>query len=108
VSHVRLSAQANLDLARLYEFLAALDLSKADQAIDTILAAFGVLEKMPLGCPPVVGRKDLRKLVIPFGASGYVAFYSHDHQADTSTIACVLHQKERYDGATVGRNFGNE
>jgi ParE toxin of type II toxin-antitoxin system, parDE len=97
-----------LDLVRLYEFLAPLDFSKADEAIDTILAALGVLEKMPLGCSPLVGRKDLRKLVIPFGASGYVAFYSYDHQMDTSTIACVLHQKERYNRATVGRHLGNE
>jgi plasmid stabilization system protein ParE len=101
--HVKLTAEANADLARLYEFLAQYDPSTADRAIDTIIAAFGILEMMPLGCPPIVGRKDLRKLVIEFGASGYVAFYSYDHRTDTSVIACILHQKERYSTLTVGR-----
>ncbi len=104
MSHVKLTAQANADLVRLYEFLAQHDSSTADRAIDTIIAAFGILEKMPLGCPPVVGRKDLRKLVIQFGATGYVAFYSYDHRTDTSVVACILHQKERYSATTVGSN----
>lgn len=102
MSQVKLTKQANTDLTRLYEFLAQHDFSVADRAIDTIIAAFSILEKMPLGCPPVLGRKDLRKLVIQFGASGYVAFYSYDHRTDTSVIACVLHQKERYSTTTVG------
>ncbi len=102
MSHVKLTAQANADLVRLYEFLAQYDISTADRAIDTIIAAFGILEKMPLGCPPVVGRKDLRKLVIHFGASGYLAFYSYDHRTDTSVVARILHQRERYSTTTVG------
>lgn len=102
MSHVKLTAHANADLVRLYEFLAQHDFSVADRAIDTIIAAFGILETMPIGCPPVVGRKDLRKLVIQFGATGYVAFYSYDHRTDTSVIACILHQRERYNALTVG------
>ena len=102
MSHVKLTTQANADLVRLYEFLAQYDTSTADCAIDTIIAAFGILENMPLGCPPVAGRKDLRKLVIHFGASGYLAFYSYDHRTDTSVVACILHQKERYSTTTVG------
>ena len=75
MSHVRLSARANSDLVRLYEFLAQYDVATADRAIATIIAAFDILEAMPLGSPLVAGRKDIRKLVINFGASGYVAFY---------------------------------
>lgn len=96
MSHVKLSAQANLDLARLYEFLAIHDTAIADRAIDTIIAALEILEKMPQGCPLVSGRKDMRKLVINFGASGYVAFYGYDPLSDTVTIASILHQRERY------------
>jgi plasmid stabilization system protein ParE len=102
MSHVKLSVQANVDLARLYEFLAKYDFSTADKAIDTLIAAFDILEKMPLASPPVVERDNLRKLVIPWGQSGYIAFYSYDHLSDTVIVACILHQKETYDTRTVG------
>lgn len=95
MSHVKLSEQANLDLARLYEFLAQYDLDTAGRAIDTIIAGLDILEKMPHGCPLVAGRKDIRKLVINFGASGYLAFYSYEPLTDTVTIANILHQRER-------------
>ena len=50
MSHVKLSAQANLDLVRLYEFLAQYDVATADRAIDSIIASLDILEKMPQGC----------------------------------------------------------
>lgn len=103
MSHVKLSAQANLDLVRLYEFLAQYDVATADRAIDSIIASLDILEKMPQGCPLVEGRKDIRKLVINFGASGYLVFYGYDPLSDTSTIASILHQKERYGTQAVGR-----
>ena len=96
MSHVKLSAQANLDLVRLYEFLAQYDFDTADRAIDTIIASLDVLEKVPQGYPLVVGRKDIRKLVINFGATGYLAFYGYDPLSDTSTIASIQHQRERH------------
>jgi plasmid stabilization system protein ParE len=101
--HVKLSAQANLDLVRLYEFLAQYDTATANRAIDTIISSLDILEKLPQACPLVAGRKDIRKLVINFGASGYLAFYGYDLLTDTSTIASILHQKERYSTQTVGR-----
>ncbi len=100
--HVKLSAQANLDLARLYEFLAQYDVDTADRAIDTIIASLDILEKLPQACPLVEARKDMRKLVINFGATGYLAFYGYDPLTDTSTVASILHQKERYSTRTVG------
>ena len=103
MSHVKLSAQANLDLVRLYEFLAQYDVATADRAINSIIASLDILEKMPKGCPLVAGRKDIRKLVINFGASGYLVFYGYDPLSDTSTIASMLHQKERYNTQAVGR-----
>lgn len=102
MSQVKLSPQANLDLARLYEFLAQYDLATSDRAIDAIIASLEILERTPQGCPLVAGRKDLRKLVINFGASGYLAFYGYDPLSDTSTVASILHQKERYSAKTVG------
>lgn len=103
MSHVNFSVQANLDLVRLYEFLAQYDVATADRAIDSIIASLDLLEKMPQGCPPVAGSKDIRKLVINFGASGYLVFYGYDPLSDTSTIASILYQKERYSIQAVGR-----
>lgn len=103
MSQVRLSARANLDLVRLYEFIAQYDVAVADRAVDAIIASLDILQTMPQGCPLVAGRKDIRKLVINFGASGYLAFYGYDPLADTSTIASILHQKEKYSAAKVGR-----
>lgn len=97
------SARANLDLARFYEFLAQHDVAIADRAIDTILLSLDILQTMPQGCPLVAGRKDIRKLVINFGASGYLAFYGYDPLTDTSTIASILHQRERYSAQTVAK-----
>ena len=102
MSFVKLSVRANLDLVRLYEFLARHDTEVADRAVNTIIAAFDILQTLPQGCPLVAGRKDIRKLVIHFGASGYVAFYGYDPLSDTVTIASILHQRERYSARTVG------
>jgi plasmid stabilization system protein ParE len=103
MSYVKLSSQANIDLERLYRFLAKFDLSTADHAIETILNAFGLLESLPTGCPFVPGRKDIRKLVIAFGAKGYLAFYEYDPHTDIATIATILHQLEDYDEQTIGK-----
>lgn len=48
------------------------------------------------GCPFVAGRKDIRKWVINFGASGYLVVYGYDPLSDTSMIASILSQKGRY------------
>jgi plasmid stabilization system protein ParE len=100
---VRLSRQANIDLDRLYAFLAKHDLAAADSAIDTIFNSFGLLETLPTGCPLVLGSKDIRKLVIAFGAKGYLAFYAYNPILDAVTIAKIQHQLESYDHLTVGK-----
>ena len=102
MSRVKLSVRANSDLVRLYEFFAQYDVAIADRAIDNIIASLDILQTMPQGCPLVAGRKDIRKLVINFGASGYLAFYGYDPISDTATVAGILHQKERYSAQTVG------
>lgn len=101
MSHVILSDQARADLSRLYEFLANFDIQTADKAVDTIIEAFTILEDMPMGCPFLPDRKDLRKLVIPFGASGYVAFYSYNEITNTSIITKIKHQREKYNPQTI-------
>jgi plasmid stabilization system protein ParE len=101
MSHVIISEQARADISRLYEFLANFDIQTADKAVDVIIEAFTILEDMPMGCPFLPDRKDLRKLVIPFGASGYVAFYNYNKIIDTSVITKIKHQREKYNPQTV-------
>jgi plasmid stabilization system protein ParE len=101
MSHVILSDQARTDISRLYDFLADFDTHTADKAIDIIIEAFTILEDMPMGCPFLPDRKDLRKLVIPFGASGYIAFYTYNEITDTSVVTKIKHQREKYNPQTV-------
>jgi plasmid stabilization system protein ParE len=101
MSHVILSDQARSDITRLYEFLANFDTQTADNAIENIIGAFSILETLPMGCPFLPERKDLRKLVIQFGASGYIAFYNYNEITDTVVITKIKHQREKYNPKTV-------
>lgn len=101
---VILSERAQSDLGRLYEFLARVDEGVADSAIETIIASFERLEQMPLLAPLVEGRDDIRKFIISFGQSGYLAFYEYIHSTDTVVIATIMHQREKYFFESVGEN----
>lgn len=105
MAQVKLSKQSNIDLERIYQFLAKYDFSTADNAVGEILGSFALLEQFPFGCPLVLGRTDIRKLVINFGAQGYVAFYEYDVLTNTVTIATIQHQLEYYDKQTIGRTL---
>jgi plasmid stabilization system protein ParE len=102
MSRVKLADEASRDLVRLFEFLAKYDINTAAAALEAIEASFKLLRDMPTGCPFVPGRADIRKLVIDYGAKGYVAFFEYDSRTDTSVIATILHQNELYDNATIG------
>lgn len=104
MSRVSLTQRAQSDLTRLYAFLEGVDTNAAANAIDTIIAAFELLTQLPLSAPLVEGREDIRKLVIPFGQSGYLAFYEYDHTTDVMIVATIMHQRERYFFDTVGKN----
>lgn len=91
--HVTLSRRAQSDLSRLYEFSAAHDTQYAQRAVASILEAFGRLT-MPTVGAPVADRPGLRKLVIDFGSSGYVALYRYSPKTDTLRVLAIKHQKE--------------
>ena len=102
MSRVALADEAISDLTRLYEFLAKYDSTTAAAALQAIDASFKILCDMPTGCPFVPGRTDLRKLVIDYGAKGYVAFFEYDPRTDIAVIVTIRHQNEQYDNATIG------
>ncbi len=92
--------EARADLLRLYEFLVdraeyVEDLDVADRAIQAIEAALSALGRTPfLFRKEEAARSSLRReLLIPFGASGYVAKYeiASPHLV---VVLAVRHQHE--------------
>lgn len=99
--HIRLSDAANKDIVRFFDFLEPVSPDIAEDAITAIFASFDLLEQMPLSGVPVPDVKGLRKFVIDYGHSGYVAFYEYFAQIDTVVIAKIFHQKEKYTKQTL-------
>lgn len=94
---VRFTEQAEADLVRLYEFILArdeTDWAVAERALEAIRNAVRSLELSPFSYRKAVpGNPFLRELVIPFGASGYVALFEIDDDKTISILA-VRHQRE--------------
>jgi plasmid stabilization system protein ParE len=94
---VRFTEQAEADLVRLYEFILArdeTDWALAERALEAIRNAVRSLELSPFSYRKAVpGNPFLRELVIPFGASGYVALFEIDDEKTVSILA-VRHQRE--------------
>lgn len=96
MSRVTFSTEADLDIIRFSTFLEPRGMDIADEAIDTIYASLAMLEDWPLSGVPIPSRKSLRKFVINYGDSGYIAFYKYFKESDTAVIAKMFHQNEKY------------
>ncbi len=95
---VRFTQEAEDDLVRLYEFILdrdAADWQVAERALEAIRHAISGLERSPFSYRKAVGGGSpfLRELVIPFGASGYVALFEIEG-SDLVTVLSVRHQRE--------------
>ncbi|SMG09794.1 type II toxin-antitoxin system RelE/ParE family toxin [Paraburkholderia susongensis] len=93
---VRLTIAASEDLERLYTFIVNrddADVGLAERALAAIAAGFSTLETSPFTCRKVSRSPFLRELIIPFGASGYVALFEIEG-GDMVTILAVRHQRE--------------
>jgi plasmid stabilization system protein ParE len=96
---VRFSPEADEDLGRLLDFLldrAATvdDLDRAAEAVEAIRSAvFSQLARTPYSFRKAGTRSTLRELIIPFGATGYVALYEIA-SASLVVILAVRHQRE--------------
>ena len=87
--------EADQDIDRLHEFLAAenpLAAQKAMLAIDEGIAL--LLENPDLGIP-LERRKAFRQVFIPFGKSAYVLRYRIDTDADCLVVVRVWHGREQ-------------
>lgn len=94
---VRFTEEAEGDLIRLYEFILARnesDWSLAERALSAIRNAIRSLELSPFSFRKAIPNNPfLREIVIPFGASGYVALFEIDTE-ETVTILAIRHQRE--------------
>lgn len=96
---VRFTRQALEDLERLYDFVLERELSRggdlevAERAIEAIENGIATLGYSPFTCRKAGVDPFVRELVIPFGASGYVALFEIE-ASDSVMIAAVRHQRE--------------
>ncbi|MBI3157499.1 MAG: type II toxin-antitoxin system RelE/ParE family toxin [Burkholderiales bacterium] len=95
---VRLTRGALEDLRRLEDFLVEQALERGDfdlpvRAVDAIRRELRVLETNPYTCRKVGSNPLERELVIPFGATGYVALFEilGDHEV---AVCAFRHQRE--------------
>ncbi len=94
---VRFTEAAENDLARLYEFVLARDdgdFTVAARALQAIRDGIRSLELTPFSFRKATPSNPfLREIIIPFGASGYVALFEIDDE-ETVTVLAVRHQLE--------------
>jgi plasmid stabilization system protein ParE len=94
---VRFTKEAENDLVRLYKYVLARDEADwqlAERALEAIRNAIRSLELTPFSFRKAIpGNPFLREMVIPFGASGYVALFEIEHE-ETITILALRHQRE--------------
>ena len=102
MSRVKLSAQAIGDAKRLYDFLSQYDLTVADNSSRVLVKALQALEQQPLMGAPLPDRPGFRKMVVDFGASGYLIFHKRYESTDVNVVVRIIHQKEWYDATTLG------
>ncbi|MEZ5606101.1 MAG: type II toxin-antitoxin system RelE/ParE family toxin [Burkholderiaceae bacterium] len=96
---VRFSVEAEADLGRLFDFLldrarTLEDLDLAQAAIDAIrVAAHKQLAVTPYSFRKIGHSPTRRELIIPFGATGYLALYEIVNPTRVLVLA-VRHQRE--------------
>ena len=101
---VRLTKEAEDNLTRLYDFVLERELDRpggagkgdldlAEKALNAIKDGFMSLNRSPFTCRKADQSPSLRKLIIPFGRSGYVALFELMDSTQVD-IAAVHHQIE--------------
>jgi plasmid stabilization system protein ParE len=97
---VLLTAEAEEDLVRLFDFIVERELARdggdidlAQRALDAIRGGLKLLERFPFTCRKVGSSSFLRELIVPFGHTGYVALFEILDQ-QTVVVGAVRHQRE--------------
>ena len=91
---VRYTRAAREDLLRLYAFALEHDPAAAERALDTIEKSVEMLQTFPFSCRKAdPDNPFLREILVPFGATGYVALYEIEDDRNV-TILAIRHQRE--------------
>lgn len=95
---VRLTRGALEDLQRLEDFLVEQALKHGEfdlpvRAVDAIRREMRILETNPYTCRKVGSNPLERELIIPFGASGYVALFEILSDREVA-VSAFRHQRE--------------
>jgi plasmid stabilization system protein ParE len=98
---VSLTLAAQADLLRLYDYLLQRELDRpgggdleiGEKALAAIQDGLATLRRSPFTCRKAAESPFLRELLIPFGATGYVALFEIAGP-DKVVIAAVRHQRE--------------
>ena len=85
---------ASVGLRRCRTFLAEKSPESAARAGRAIAQRLRLLEDEPGIGRPFDQDAEMRELIIPFGAAGYVALYRHDSAADAVYLLAFRHQRE--------------
>lgn len=93
---IKYTEQIRNDFERLSNFLAENAPEKVDEAMQTIFDRFDVLLTFPEIGSSVQSKtiQNLRKLVIPYGRSSYVALYSYESDKDLIILQTIRHSRE--------------
>ena len=93
---LKFAPEAKDDLNRLYDFVADIDLQRAERAIEVIESALDTMRNHPHTYRKANGG-DMgalwRELVISFGGTGYVVLFELT-DTDRVTVMAVRHQRE--------------
>jgi len=90
--HLIVTADALRGIDRCNRSLVERNATAARRAASAIAGALRGLTTNPAIGRPV--QPDLRELVIPFSAAGYVALYRHVREDDAVVILAFRHQRE--------------
>ena len=93
MAEIVLGRRALADIDRLYDFLVEQNPEWAEEAVQAITEALGILRSHPF-----VGRlipdSAQRELVISKGRSGHLALYRYDEVSDEVVVMAIHHQRE--------------
>ncbi len=87
------SEKSRFDIERIRNFLISKNAVSAFEAISVIREYIAILQKSPFAGRSIEDS-ELRELIVPFGASGYVVLYKYYFERDLVVIAAIKHQKE--------------
>lgn len=94
---VIVTQSARADLVRLREFLLEHSPQAANRFGRTLADVFDALAINPRLGRPVESVVGLHRLVIPFGAAGYVLHYRYMTDADDLFVLTIRHSREQGD-----------